>query len=185
MLFSFYHISRRYVKKIIEDVSYINGIPVGETSGLDVPVGRGPSDATRASERVSPVIVQESFFIVARGPVPRERWITRALARETRSHARVACEGPRPTMKGAFCRRPIASRPGGLSYRARIGPTTVVCDRLIANGSGSGDPELQNQRGDRTMARDRPSPYVKERRYFHRQELFSCVHKRFVLMFIS
>ena len=30
--------------------------PVGETSGLDVPVARGPSDATRASERVSPAL---------------------------------------------------------------------------------------------------------------------------------
>ena len=30
---------------------------------------------------------------------------------------------------------------------------SVVCDRLITNGSGSGDPDLQNQRGDRCMAR--------------------------------
>ena len=43
-------------------------LPVGETSGLDVPVARGGSDATRASERVSPAMVQEPFFIVARGP---------------------------------------------------------------------------------------------------------------------
>ena len=33
---------------------------------------RGPSDATRASERVSPAMAQEPFFIVARGPVPRD-----------------------------------------------------------------------------------------------------------------
>ena len=38
-----------------------------------------------------------------------------------------------------------------------IGPTSVVCDRLITNGSGF---------GARTMARDRPSPYVKGRRFF-------------------
>ena len=45
------------------------------------------------------------------------------MARETLSHARVASEGPSPTMKGSFlpprpreARRPIASRPGGLSY---------------------------------------------------------------------
>ena len=60
------------------------------------------------------------MFIVARLPVPRERWIARTMARETRSDARVASEGPRPTMKRAFCRRPIASRPGGLSYREAI-----------------------------------------------------------------
>ena len=40
---------------------------------------------------------------VARGPVPRERWSAPTMARETRSHARVACEGPRPTMKGPYC----------------------------------------------------------------------------------
>ena len=38
------------------------------------------------------------------------------MARETRSHARVACEGPSPTMKGGSL-PPIASRPGGLSYQ--------------------------------------------------------------------
>ena len=43
-----------------------------------------------------------AFFIVARGPVPRERWIprARAMARGTRSDARVASEGPRPTVRG-------------------------------------------------------------------------------------
>ena len=40
---------------------------------------------------------------VARGPVPRERWSARAMARGTRSPARMeTCEGPRPTMKGGF-----------------------------------------------------------------------------------
>ena len=57
-------------------------------------VVRGPSEVSiRASERVSPVSVGL-----------RGRW------RGT---------GPRPTMKGAFC-RPIASRPGGLSYGGKI-----------------------------------------------------------------
>ena len=37
----------------------------------------------------------ETFFTVARGPVPRDRWIarTRTRARGTRSHARMASEG--------------------------------------------------------------------------------------------
>ena len=40
---------------------------------------------------------------VARGPVPRERWIARTMARDTRSQARVeTCEGPRSTMKGGL-----------------------------------------------------------------------------------
>ena len=51
--------------------------------------------------------VKGAFFIVtvpdtvARGPVPRDRLVDRSMARETRSHARVACEGPSPTVKGA------------------------------------------------------------------------------------
>ena len=44
----------------------------------------------------------ETFFTVARGTGNRERWMTRTMARETRSHARVACESPSPTMKGGF-----------------------------------------------------------------------------------
>ena len=51
------------------------------------------------------------------------------MARETRSDARVASEGPRPTVKGGFS-PPVARGP-------------VPRDRWIA----------------RTMARDRPSPY--------------------------
>ena len=58
-------------------------------------------------------MVQETFFIVARVPVPRDRWNARTLARGTRSHARVACEGPRPTVPHAVF---IALRPGELSY---------------------------------------------------------------------
>ena len=81
---------------------------------------------TLARDRPSPY-GEGAFFPVARGPVPRERWIARMLARETRSPARVACEGPSPTVKGDLLpprlrevRRPIASRPGGLSYRETI-----------------------------------------------------------------
>ena len=53
------------------------------------------------------------FFIVARGPVPRDR----GMARGTRSHARVACEGPSPTMKGGvFYRSAGACPPRSLGY---------------------------------------------------------------------
>ena len=47
------------------------------------------------------------FFIVARGPVPRDR----CMARETLSHARVASEGPRPTMKGTVFYRSAGACP--------------------------------------------------------------------------
>ena len=42
------------------------------------------------------------YFIVARGPVPRDHWGDRSMARETRSDARVASEGPSPTVMRAF-----------------------------------------------------------------------------------
>ena len=61
-----------------------------------------------------------------RAGFPRERWSARArtVAWEICSRARVeTCEGPGLTMKGDLlpprpreARRPIASRPGGLSY---------------------------------------------------------------------
>ena len=88
---------------------------------------------TRSQARVEtcegprPTVTGWRFFIVARGPVPRARWRARPMARETRSQARVACEGPSPTMKGGFLppycieTRGLSyrqnSRPGGLSYR--------------------------------------------------------------------
>ena len=70
-----------------------------------------------ARDRPSPYGEEKAFFIVARGPVPRERWIARDMARD------------RPSPYGDRGRR--------------IGPTSVVCDRLITNGSGAGAPDLQ------------------------------------------
>ena len=68
--------------------------PYGEGGGVFFTVARGPSDATRASERVSPAIigVREAWRgtgprptvkgrfspPVARGPVPRDRCMARA-----------------------------------------------------------------------------------------------------------
>ena len=108
---------------------------------LDI-VARGPSDAIRASERVSPAIVawrgtgsrptgkRAAQDTVARGPVPRDR----ETARETRSHARVASEGPSPTVK------------------RKVGDT-------VARGPVP---------RDRSLARDRPSPYGKTGRSGYR-----------------
>ena len=60
---------------------------------------------TMARDRPSPY-GEGAFFIVARGPVPRDRWSARGMARDR----------PSPYDERAFC-VPIASRPGGLSYR--------------------------------------------------------------------
>ena len=85
-----------------------------------------------ARDRPSPYGEGQAFFIVARGPVPRERWSARArtMTRETRSQARVAGEGPHPTMKGDFCgvkttglfpefhQRDLKARPAASIYQA-------------------------------------------------------------------
>ena len=81
----------------------------------------GPTDLKRTSDvfsvvramaRDRPSPYGEGGFSppVARGPVPRECWSARTMARGTRSQARVACEGPRPTTKGVFCRRALGRR---------------------------------------------------------------------------
>ena len=67
-----FHISMRSVG----ETSRSRLSPVGETSGLDVPVARGPVPRERwiargmARDRPSPY-GEGAFFIVARGPVPR------------------------------------------------------------------------------------------------------------------
>ena len=87
-------------------------------AGVIFIAARRPSDATHASERVSPAMAQEPFFIVARGPVPRD--------------------GSRTV---------FSSQRGGLSPAIAVVTMcvspSVVCDRLITNRSGSGDPDLQ------------------------------------------
>ena len=81
---------------------------------------------TMARDRPSPY-GEVPFFPVARGPVPRDRCIARArtMARDTRSDARVeTCEGPRPTMKRAFCRRGSGRR-AALLHRDQEGSPTA------------------------------------------------------------
>ena len=75
---------------------------------------------------------------VSRGPVPRERWIARGMARGTRSPARVASEGPSPTVI-----------------------STVFF--IVARG-----PVPRDRWSTRTMARDRPSPYDERDVFFPR-----------------
>ena len=130
-----------------------------------------------------------AFFIVSRGPVPRERWIARAMARDRPS--------PYDERKAYFHRSAGACPPRCPSSRCVF--LSVVCARLITNRSRSlgNMPELQAilpyrawhtdagegqalalrrkkegviftvARGPvprerwiaRTLARDRPSPY--------------------------
>ena len=60
---------------------------------------------------------RDPFFTVARGPVPRDRWSARDMARDR----------PSPYVKG----RRFFHLPAG------IGPISVVCDRPITNRSRS------------------------------------------------
>ena len=91
----------------------------------------------------------------------RLNWGRRAvfaqIAGETRSHARVACEGPRATMKKrtAYRRARACPSPGrraregsrGTGPRATVGEAgmliSVVQERLLLRRSGAGAPELQ------------------------------------------
>ena len=86
--------SWRYFKSIFsridvirtEGVSYLDFFEVGETSGLDVPVVWGPSDARRASERVSPAMAQEPFFYRSAGACPPRSPSSRCCLRSFRTY---------------------------------------------------------------------------------------------------
>ena len=79
---------------------------------------------------------------VARGPVPRDR----CIARGTLSHARVACEGPRPTMMTTMAVPREASTP-----HATVARGPVPRERCLARDR----PALR----ECGLARDRPAPY--------------------------
>ena len=68
-----------------------------------------------ARDRPSPYGEEGVFFIVARGPVPRDR----SMARETLSDARMASEGPRPTMKGGLSAAALLHRDQEVSPTGR------------------------------------------------------------------
>ena len=79
---------------------------------------------------------------------------TLGMARETLSHARVACEGPRPTVNGDDF----------LGVTVARGPVPRDLSPAAENAS---NPETRDVCcSARCMARDRPSPYVKGRRFF-------------------
>ena len=104
---------------------------IGETSGLDVPV--------------------------ARGPVPRDRWAPFCRSRSSEALACLPSDldpfgirrsrttvfyrvrawrgtGPRPTGRGAFFHRSAGACPPRAPSSRCVSPS-VVCDRLITNGS--------------------------------------------------
>ena len=79
------------------------------------------------------------FFTVARGPVPRERWSERTMARD----------------------RPSPYDEGGVFYRsAGACPPRWFKNRFFIVARG---PVPRDRWGDRTLARDRPSPYEEGR----------------------
>ena len=94
-----------------------------------------------------PTVTRTVFSTVARGPVPRDRWDARGMARGTRSHARVAPEGPRPMIKYRFfsvARGPVPrERPVGEPSRSRClkerfgGPQHGEGQALALRGKGA------------------------------------------------
>ena len=114
-------------------------------------------------------VTKTVIFTVARGPVPRDRQGARTMARETRSHARVACEGPSPTGRGGVffivARGPVPrERPVDRST-ARDRPSPYG-DRAAAWTTVARGPVPRDRQGARTMARDRPSPYGERVAFF-------------------
>ena len=90
---------------------------------------------SRSAGACPPRCFKNLFFIVARGPVPRERWIARTLARDRpspygtarrffRMH-RFRSYGPKNRffLKGAFCRRGPGRRAGLLHRDREVSPT--------------------------------------------------------------
>ena len=78
--------------------------PLGPKDSFFI-VARGPvpRDRCMARDRPSPYGEGVAFFTVARGPVPRDRWIARTMARDRFSH--------RPTMKGTVFYRSAGACP--------------------------------------------------------------------------
>ena len=98
------------------------------------------------------------------------------MARETHSDARVACEGPRPALKGAVlatvARGPVPRdrcMARGTRSDARVaceGPRPALKGAVLATVARG--PVPREFPVDRSMARDRPSPYVKRSRSGYR-----------------
>ena len=53
--------------------------------------------------------------------------LARAMARGTLSHARVACEGPRPTVKGAAAAAPVGAPPYCIETRRSLLRGCIAC----------------------------------------------------------
>ncbi len=68
--------------------------------GRECSAGACPSRSWHGEGQALALRCGVAFFFVARGPVPRDR----SRARGTRSHARVACEDPRPTVTPRYAR---------------------------------------------------------------------------------
>ena len=165
--------------------------------------GEGQALALRCGVTFFTVTVPDT---VARGPVPRDRWRARAmasgfprdhsLARGTLSHARVACEGPSPTMRVTFftvtvpatvARGPVprdrwsvrtlarefpprSLHGEGQALALRCGVTffTVTVPFTVARGPVP---------RDHSMARETcegPRPTVKRQRFFHPSRKIYC-----------
>ena len=98
---------------------------------------------------------------------------TLGMARETRSHARVASEGPSPTVNGedflgvTVARGPVPRDLSTATENARSPETTDVCcsDRAWRGTGPRPTVKAAIKHGEGQVF---PPPYVKERRFFHR-----------------
>ena len=94
---------------------------------------------SRSAGACPPRAFKHRFFFVARGPVPRERWITRAMARD-----RLPPYDERAGFSPTVARGPV---PRDCWSARTIRPPSVVRECLLPNGSRAGALALQRGGG--------------------------------------
>ena len=143
--------------------------PYGERETALHTVARGPSDAIRASERVSPAIARP-----ARKPNANQcRFLDRGMARdrpspygETETALQTVARGPVPRERTTYAKTAPAnavSRADRGTARDRPSPHAEGDVLRLRNphDTVARGPVPRERWNARTMARDRPSPYVK------------------------
>ena len=145
--------------------------------------GGAPSRSrfSRSAGACPPRWFNNRFFTVARGPVPRDRWIARTMSRP--GGLSYSCPSSRYVFRSFRTYMSIAARVVlfSRSFRSLIRKRAALAKAIkdlkdlrvlrvhaCYRHSGPKGPEEHKRRFSlaRAMARDRPSPYVKGRRFF-------------------